>query len=135
MTYTFLADLVVVLHIVFALFVLLGGLLVLKWPRLPWLHLPAVLWGALVEFSGWFCPLTPLENWLRRLAGEAGYEGDFLQRYLLSLLYPDSLTREMQIASGTIVVALNLAVYGWLWQRRVTAPVTGHPSSDGSEGI
>lgn len=125
MGYSILADLVVILHGLFVIFVLLGGLLVLKWPQAIWLHLLAVVWGMLVEFTGWLCPLTPLENWLRQQAGEAGYEGDFLQRYLLALLYPDGLTRETQITLGAIVLLVNALVYGWLWssQRERRDPV------------
>ncbi|MDH4186176.1 MAG: DUF2784 domain-containing protein, partial [Nitrospira sp.] len=87
MLYGILADLTVCLHIAFVLFVVFGSLLVIKWPRLMWLHLPAVAWGAWVEFSGWICPLTPWENWLRAQAGEATYRGDFIVRHLSSILY------------------------------------------------
>jgi hypothetical protein len=118
MGYTLLADLVVFLHASFVLFVLFGGLLILKWPRALRLHLPAMAWGALVEFSGWICPLTPLENWLRLQAGEADYEGDFVQRYLLGLLYPDGLTRDMQLGLGAVVLIVNVSVYTWLLARR-----------------
>jgi len=124
MGYSLLADFVIVLHVAFVVFVLFGGLLALKWPRALWFHLPAVLWGTLVEFTGWFCPLTPLEDWLRRQAGEAGYGGDFLQHYLLVLLYPDGLTREIQIVLATIVIVLNLAIYFWLWRRSHACPST-----------
>ena len=120
MAYSILADLVILLHALFVLFVLFGGLLIVKWPRMLWLHLSGVAWGAIVELTGWFCPLTPLEHWLRRLAGEAGYEGDFLQRYLLALLYPDGLTRGIQLALGAVVVLVNASVYGWLWHRKAS---------------
>jgi hypothetical protein len=106
-----LADAVLVAHFVFVLFVVLGGLLVLRWPKAAWAHVPAAVWGAAIEFCGWICPLTPLENELRRRAGEAGYIGDFVGRYLLPVLYPDGLTREVQLALGTIVLALNLGIY------------------------
>ncbi len=118
MVYRFLADLVVVVHLAFVLFVVAGGLLVLRRPRLSWLHLPAAAWGALIEFAGWICPLTPLENHLRRLGGEAGYAGGFVEEYLLALLYPSGLTRIHQLALGALVLTLNLAMYGWLWWRR-----------------
>jgi hypothetical protein len=95
-TYRLLADLVVVVHLGFVAFVVAGGLLVLRWPRLAWAHLPCAVWGALIEFAGWVCPLTPLENDLRRLGGEAGYEGGFVERYLTSVLYPHGLTRTHQ---------------------------------------
>lgn len=117
MLYSLLADLVLILHLSFVLFVLFGGLLALRWRRAMWLHLPAVVWGAVMEFSGWICPLTPLENWLRAQEGSQGYEGDFLEHYLLALLYPDGLTHAMQVVLGLIVLVVNLAVYGWLWHR------------------
>ncbi|MDH4096818.1 MAG: DUF2784 domain-containing protein, partial [Nitrospira sp.] len=110
------ADLVLLLHFSFVLFVLLGGLLLMKWPRLVWFHLPAVAWGAFVEFSGWICPLTPLENWLRAQAGEATYRGDFIVRYLSSILYPNALTHEIQFILGSALLLVNLAIYGWLWR-------------------
>ena len=116
MGYTILADLVLIFHLLFVFFVLFGGLLILRWPWMIWLHLPAVAWGILVECSGWFCPLTPLENWLRRQAG-AEYEGDFVQHYLLHLLYPDRLTHQSQLVLGFVVLLVNISVYGWLWRR------------------
>ncbi len=120
MLFRLTADLIVVLHIGFVLFVALGGFLVLKWPRLAWGHLPAAAWGAFVEFSGWICPLTPLENWLRTQAGEAEYAGDFIAQYLSTILFPESLTREVQIVLGTLVLAVNLAIYGRLWWAHCT---------------
>jgi hypothetical protein len=116
MVYRLSADLIVIVHLGFVLFVLLGGVLLIKWPRLAWLHLPAVAWGAFVEFSGWICPLTPLENWLRTQAGDATYAGDFLFRYLSAILYPEALTHETQVVLGTAVVVVNVAIYGWLWR-------------------
>jgi len=116
MLYGVLADLVVTLHLAFVVFVLFGGLLVLQWRRVRWLHLPAVAWGAAVEFGGWICPLTPLEIWLRMQGGENGYRSDFIEHYVLSLLYPAGLTREVQIVLGAVVLAINLAIYGWLWR-------------------
>lgn len=115
--YPFLADLVLVVHLAFVVFVLFGGLLVLRWRWIAWLHLPAAVWGAVVEFSGWICPLTPLENWLREQAGEPGYRSDFVAYYLLPVLYPDDLTRDVQLMLGTAVLAINISVYGWLWRR------------------
>ena len=112
------ADVVALFHLVFVLFVVSGGLLVWRWPRLAWLHLPAVTWGALIEFAGWLCPLTPLENHLRQAVGEAGYAGGFIDHYLWSLLYPAGLTREGQWALGAGVLVFNVAVYGILWVRR-----------------
>ncbi len=118
MLHSLCADLVVILHLSFVLFVLFGGLFVLRWPRLMWLHLPAVAWGAVVEFTGWVCPLTPLEHWLRMRGGESGYEGDFILRYLLPLLYPEELTHNIQTVLGTLVLLVNVSVYSWLWRRR-----------------
>lgn len=117
MSHGLLADAVLLLHLAFILFVVLGGFLAWRWPRLAWLHLPAAAWGALIEFGGWPCPLTPLENHLRALAGEAGYRGGFVEHYLLPLVYPEALTRELQIALGLGVVAINLAAYA-LGRRR-----------------
>lgn len=117
MWYQFLADLIVCLHAAFVLFVVFGGLIVLKWPSVMWLHLPAALWGALIELGGWVCPLTPLENWLRVQAGAAGYHGDFIARYLLPVLYPEHLTREVQLILGGLVLVINMALYGWIWRR------------------
>lgn len=114
--YQLLADLVVGVHFVFVVFVILGGLLVMKWRRVMWVHVSAAFWGAVVEFSGWICPLTPLEIWLRQRAGEAGYRSDFVAHYLLPILYPEALTRGMQIVLGVCVVVVNLAIYGWLLQ-------------------
>ena len=95
-----LADLVVLIHFAFVVFVVAGGLLVWKWPRVAWLHVPCALWGAAVEFGGWVCPLTPLENTLRVRAGEAGYQGDFVARHVMPVLYPEGLTRECSSSSA-----------------------------------
>jgi hypothetical protein len=114
--YAFLADLVLVVHLAFVIFALCGGLLTLKWRWIAWLHLPAALWGAIVEFTGWICPLTPLEHWLRTQNGETSYRSDFIAEYLLPMLYPGDLTRGIQLLLGTVVVALNAAVYWWLWR-------------------
>jgi hypothetical protein len=116
--YRFLADAVVVAHFAFVLFVAAGGLLVARWPRLAWLHLPAAIWGAAIEFAGAICPLTPLENRLRRLAGDEGYAGGFIEHYVIPVLYPSGLTREIQIGLGLAVILLNLAAYGWILLRR-----------------
>lgn len=108
----------VLLHLAFILFVFLGGLLVLRRPRLAWLHLPAALWGALIEFRGWFCPLTPLENRLRLAAGQEGYATGFVEHYILPVVYPPGLTREVQLVLGAVVVLVNGAAYAWVWRRR-----------------
>ncbi len=118
MLYTVLADLVVLLHLAFVLFVIGGGLLVVKWPKIALIHLPAAAWGAIVEFMGWICPLTPVENWLRVRDAQTGYEQDFLSHYLLPLLYPAGLTRDMQYTLGLFVLAVNAVMYGWLGSPR-----------------
>ncbi len=118
MTWRILADAVLVLHFAFIVFVVLGGLLVLRWPRLAWIHLPAVAWGAGIEFLGAICPLTPLENLLRVSGGGSGYGGGFIDHYLTSLIYPDGLTRTTQIVLGVFVIAVNVAVYVALLRRK-----------------
>ena len=118
MPYSRLADLVLLVHFAFILFVVLGGFLVMRWPWLAWLHLPAALWGALIEFAGWICPLTPLEVSLRRAGGEAGYAGGFIERYLTPTIYPEGLTRSVQVALGLVVVVINVLVYLRLARRR-----------------
>ena len=121
MFYRVLADLVVIVHVAFVAFVVAGGVLVIKWPRLAWVHVPCVVWGALIEFTGWICPLTPLENALRNRAGEAGYTGGFVEHYLLGALYPSGLTRTVQLVLGLLVAAINVVVYGYViarWRRR-----------------
>ena len=111
MLYRTAADLVVAVHLLFVLFVVLGGLLALRWRRVAWLHLPAAIWGTMIEFAGWVCPLTPLEKHLRTLGGEQGYAGGFIQNYMIPLLYPEGLTRRAQVVLGAVVVLLNVAVY------------------------
>jgi len=111
------ADIVVLPHVAFILFVAVGGLLVLRWPRLAWVHVPAVVWGAMVELTGWVCPLTPLENRLRAAAGDAAYTGGFIDRYIMPIVYPSGLTRGMQLFLGCAVIVINLAVYSLLLLR------------------
>jgi hypothetical protein len=123
MVYRVLADLTLIVHFGFVLFVALGGFLVLRWRGLAWAHLPAAAWGALIEFAGWICPLTPLENTLRRRGGEAGYEGGFIDHYIIGLIYPEGLTRSMQLVLGATVVIVNTLIYAWVfhghrWRRR-----------------
>lgn len=108
-----LADAVVVFHFGFVLFVVLGGAAVLRWRKAAYLHLPCAAWGALIEFGGWICPLTPLEHRLRNLGHEPGYAGGFVEHYITRVMYPAGLTREMQIAIGVFVIAINLLFY-WL---------------------
>jgi Protein of Unknown function (DUF2784) len=118
--YQLLADLIVLAHVAFVVFAVLGGLLAARWRWLVWIHLPAVIWAAIVEFFGWFCPLTPLENWLRQRGGERGYTSDFIARYILPTLYPEELTREVQIALGAFVILINLKIYTWIFRTRKT---------------
>jgi hypothetical protein len=138
--YRALADLVVGLHLAFIVFVGLGGLLALLRWWVCLLHLPATVWGAFIELSGGLCPLTPLENWLRRMAGSAGYPGGFIEHYLLPLVYPASLTHQVQLALGLLVLLANLVVYvlvasHWVSQRRLAAFYGGDPvkPSDSSQ--
>jgi hypothetical protein len=119
MGYWLAANLILVLHLGFVCFVVLGGLLVAKWRRVVFLHIPAALWGVLIEYQGWTCPLTPLEQRLRQAAGQVGYSGGFIEYYLLPVLYPAQLDRDMQIFLGTLVIVINIAVYGWLLARLV----------------
>ncbi len=115
-----LADLVLLVHALFVAFVALGALLVLRWPRAAWLHVPCALYGAAIEFFGWICPLTPLEASLRRAAGQAGYEGSFLEHYLQPVLYPGNW-EQIHLWLGAAVLVGNAALYGWiLWRRRST---------------
>jgi hypothetical protein len=118
MPYGLLADLIVAIHIAFVVFVVLGGLLALRWRWILWLHVPAAVWGVYIEATGRICPLTPLENRLRTAAGGSAYEGDFLARYLGPILYPPTLTREMQLALGALVIVINAAIYIVVWRRR-----------------
>ena len=112
------ADLVLVVHLAFVLFVVLGGLLALRWRRVAWVHVPVALYGSTIEFLGFVCPLTPLEVWLRRRGGEAGYEGGFIEHYIVAVLYPSGLTREIQLVLGMAVLVLNAIVYLVWWRRR-----------------
>jgi hypothetical protein len=111
MGYRIAADLVVLLHCLFVLFVVLGGVLVLRFPRVAWFHVPAALWGIGIECLGGICPLTPLENHLRALGGQAGYHGGFIEHYVLPMLYPSGLTRTMQLALGLLVLVVNAVIY------------------------
>lgn len=116
-----LADFLVLLHLLFVVFVVAGGFLLLRWPRLAWLQLPAAVWGATIEFSSGICPLTPLENRLRALGGEAGYSVSFVERYLMPILYPANLTVPTQFVLGGLVVVVNLIAYALAyraWKRR-----------------
>ena len=111
MIYSFLADLLMLFHLVFILYVMAGALLIFKWPKTLWLHLPACFWGMTVEFTGWICPLTPWEIRLRRLAGDEDYNGSFIEQYLIPIIYPSGLNREMQMLLGVTVLIVNLSLY------------------------
>ncbi len=112
--YRLLADMVVLLHFAFVVFVILGGFWVARRRRVMPFHLAAAIWAALIEFSGWICPLTPLENQLRAKSGSDGYDSDFVAHYILPIVYPEGLTRETQIALGAVVIMINLGIYGWV---------------------
>lgn len=114
----FLADTVFLVHLAYILFVIFGALLALVWRRVPWIHVPALLWAVFLELTGRICPLTPLENRLRQAAGEAGYSGGFIEHYLVPLVYPAHLTRSLQIALGVGLVVLNVALYLVVRRRR-----------------
>ena len=118
--YSALADAVLVLHFAFVLFVAFGALLVARRPRVAWVHVPAAVWGVAIEFGGWICPLTPLENRLRQLAGESTYRGDFIARYLTPVIYPEGLTREAQLALGAAALVGNGLLYALAVHRRRT---------------
>jgi hypothetical protein len=120
MLYQILGDLVLLVHLLFIIFVVLGGLLVLKRGRLVMLHLPAVSWGIFIEFSGRICPLTPLENYLRKMAGREGYSGTFIEHYLVPLIYPPGLTSTLQIVLGLVVLVINVSIYAILLRRCIT---------------
>jgi hypothetical protein len=107
-----IADLLVLIHLAFILFVLFGVIPVFRWRCLAFVHLPCVLWAGLIEFTGWLCPLTPLELYFRARAGEAGYAGGFVEHYLVPLIYPAGLTESLRIILGLVVLVLNLCLYG-----------------------
>jgi hypothetical protein len=121
MVYRLLADFVVLLHFAFVLFVVAGALLVLRWRWVAWVHVPAAIWGALIEFAGWICPLTPLEQRLRIMGGSAGYTGGFIEHYILPILYPAGLNRRVQIVLGLLVLGVNVAIYTWVLIRVLRA--------------
>lgn len=122
-----LADATMLAHFAFIAFVVLGGLLALRWPRITWVHLPAAAWGVLIELRGWICPLTPLENYFRRRGGESGYSGGFIERYLEPVIYPPGLSPPTQLGLAALVLLVNAGVY-WLVFRR--GAHTGHSRSN-----
>jgi uncharacterized membrane protein YhhN len=117
MCYRALADLVLVVHFAFVLFVVFGGALALRWSRVAWIHVPIALYGAVIEFMGFVCPLTPLEVTLRQRGGEAGYAGGFIEHYITAAIYPAGLTRQVQFILGAALVGLNVVVYAVWWTR------------------
>lgn len=131
MIYRAMADGVLILHLAFLLFVLLGGFAVHRWSRVAWLHVPAALWGILIEYAGWICPLTPLEVSLRRLGGQVGYAGGFIEHYVTAVLYPAGLTRRVQWMLATVALVVNLYAYARVIRRRRahSAP----PLADGTD--
>ena len=119
MIYAVLADVVVVLHFAFIVFVVLGALTAYRWPKMVWVHIPCALWGAWIEITGRVCPLTPIEVRFRRMGGMEGYTGGFIEHYLVPIIYPSGLTRADQLLLGGLVVAVNLSAYGFLlWRLR-----------------
>jgi hypothetical protein len=126
-TYRALADMVVALHFGFVLFVVLGGLLVLRWRRAAWVHLPCATWGALIEFGGWICPLTPVEKHFRALGNQAGYPESFVEHYITRMMYPAGLTRGMQVAIGVFVIAVNVALYWTAFRRKRSGAPRARP--------
>lgn len=138
MSPSLLADLVLVGHLAFLAFVILGGFLVWRWPRVAVLHLPALTWGGWIELTGGVCPLTPLENRLRRAAGEAGYQDSFIEHYLVPVIYPPGLTHEIQIGLGVALLVGNAAVYAWawrLWRARKNPPGPGSRMREGAAAV
>lgn len=119
MVYRIAADSVAVLHFIFILFVVGGGFLAIRWRKVSWFHIPTAIWGALIEFAGWVCPLTPLENKLRLASGDSGFTGGFIEEYLLPVIYPAGMTRSVQITLGSAVIVINVSIYGYLLLRRL----------------
>jgi len=118
MIYFILADLVLIMHLMFIIFVIFGGILVLKWHSIIWFHIPSAIWGILIEFKGWICPLTYLENYLRETVDTTKYSGDFIQHYLTPVIYPSLLTIEIQYLLGITVFLVNLIIYSMVWRHR-----------------
>jgi hypothetical protein len=127
MPYKLLADLVVALHFAFIVFVVLGGLLVFRWRWCLVAHVPSAVWAAVIEFKHWECPLTPLEKWLRQTSGQPIYEGGFMERYLIPIIYPPGLTHAHQVTLGVALVGLNLAIYVFWWWHRTRGYTCGGP--------
>ena len=115
MFFALAADLLIIVHLGFIGFVILGGFMLLKWRWLIFVHLPAVLWGVLLEFQGWICPLTPLEQALRRMSGQQGYTGGFIQHYILPVIYPPALDLDIQLILGVLLILINIIIYLWVF--------------------
>jgi len=111
MLYQLLATAVALVNLAFIVFVIAGGFLLLRWPKLMWIHLPAAVWGVVIEVMGWYCPLTGLENWLLHRAGREGYSGGFVSHYIFALIYPAGLTRTIELAIAAVVLLVNVSVY------------------------
>lgn len=118
MIFRLAADAVLLIHLAFILFALLGGAIAVRWRWIPVVHLPSAAWGFFVELTGRICPLTYLENYLRIKGGLSGYTESFVERYLLAIIYPAGLTREIQFALAAVVIIVNIAIYGWLFVRK-----------------
>ncbi len=131
MIYRILADLVVLIHFSFIIFVVTGGFFVIKWKKAVFFHIPAVIWGVIIEFTGWICPLTPLENKFRIAGGEAGFTGGFIDKYIVDLIYPEGLTRSIQMLLGFTVIVINILIYGYLIynQAKQKTNLSGHGSN------
>jgi len=133
MYHSFLADIVVLLHFIYVIFVIIGGVLCIWWRKIIWLHIPAALWAAFISFAGWICPLTYLESWFRLKGGYSGYSEGFIFKYVVPVLYPSGLTHLHQIVLGLIVILLNLVIYGfvfrlfgwWLSKRKIKVKMPG----------
>jgi hypothetical protein len=118
MLYRLLADLVLVLHLAFVVFALFGGLLALRYPKIAWLHLPVLVWGVVVQWADWICPLTPLENHFRHLGGEAGYAGGFIEHVVSRVLYPENLSLDLRYVLGLLLIVVNVSVYWYVMSGR-----------------
>ena len=117
MVYRTLADFVLIVHFAFVVFAVFGAFLVVRWHWLVWIHVPLALWDVVVEFTGWFCPLTHLEHWLRAKSVMTVQDIGFVEQYLLPLLYPTALTRRLQVVLGAIVLGINGLIYSWILRR------------------
>ena len=118
MLYGFLAAAVAIMHFAFVVFAMFGGILTLRYPKMLWLHLPALLWGVAVQWADWICPLTPLENYFRLRSGGAGFEGGFVEHWVSKILYPQDLTLELRYVLGLVLILLNAAVYAYVFLMR-----------------